>query len=151
MKTYFSGTQKSLVCGVWAAPPFAVVFWPSVFLEAKGTKAQKPHILQKRMFFWPFHLRRQGPRTIRFWKMCVVWPWCPKPPQNYLTQHSLRDPFDTPFGPRKGKHLILGYSTGLQIPGPGTGNRWANFRFWGPGDAPRPSGADALAGFLIGF
>jgi hypothetical protein len=40
--------------------------WPSVFLEAWGTKAKKAHILQKRVVFWPCRLRRQDQRTILF-------------------------------------------------------------------------------------
>ncbi len=47
-----------------------VVFWPSVFLKAWGTKAKQPDIFRKILVFWPCRLRRQGRKTILFLKMC---------------------------------------------------------------------------------
>ncbi len=44
-----------------------VVFWPSGFLEAWGTKAEK---LQEHCGFRPCRRRRQGPKNIIVLKMC---------------------------------------------------------------------------------
>jgi hypothetical protein len=40
-----------------------VVFWPSAFLEAWGTKANKSHIFKKIVVVWPCRRRRQGQRN----------------------------------------------------------------------------------------
>ncbi len=40
------------------------------FLEAWGTKAERPQIFQKQMLFKPRRRRRQGQQTIPFLKMC---------------------------------------------------------------------------------
>ena len=43
-----------------------VVYWPSVFLEAWGTKAKKPHFFQKILVYWPCRIRRQSQKTSIF-------------------------------------------------------------------------------------
>ncbi len=47
-----------------------VVVWQIVVLEAWGTTAKKLHIFWKRVVVWRCRLRRQGPKTITFLKMC---------------------------------------------------------------------------------
>ena len=47
-----------------------VVYWPSVFLEAWGTKAKKPHFMKDILVYWPCRLRRQGQKNSMFLKQC---------------------------------------------------------------------------------
>ena len=48
-----------------------VVYWPSGFLEAWGTKAKKPHFFRKLLVVWPCRRRRQGQKTSIFLENCV--------------------------------------------------------------------------------
>ena len=50
-----------------------VLCWPSVFLEALGAKAKKPHIFEN----------------------IIVFVWYPRPPTNHWAKKQLRDPFDS--------------------------------------------------------
>jgi hypothetical protein len=45
-------------------------FWPSVFCDAWGIKAQKPHILQETNVFLASPPKRQGGQNLRFCKVC---------------------------------------------------------------------------------
>ncbi len=50
-----------------------VVLWPIGFVEAWGTKAQKPHIFLKSLVCWPCRLRRQRLKTIVSGKRVLLW------------------------------------------------------------------------------
>jgi hypothetical protein len=50
--------------------------------SAWGTKAKEPHFVRKIVVVWPCRLRRQGQKTILFWKMYGFCPWYPRPPKN---------------------------------------------------------------------
>ncbi len=65
-----------------------VVVWPSVFLEAWGTKAKKPHVSRNILFFWPCRRRRQGQQT-SITKNWIFWPWYPRPPKNHLANTNI--------------------------------------------------------------
>jgi hypothetical protein len=47
-----------------------VVYWPSGFGDAWGTKAQKPRLFRKMLVVWPCRLRRQGQQTNIFLNNC---------------------------------------------------------------------------------
>ncbi len=72
----------------------AVVFWPSLFWEAWGTKAKKPHIFQKQMFLLALPPKAAGPNNHCSGKLVVFWPWCPRPPKSHLATKTLRAPFE---------------------------------------------------------
>ncbi len=65
-------------------------YWPSVFLEAWGTKANKLQIFQKRVVCWPCRLRRQGQKHHSFLEMCGLFgPWYPRPPNNHMANKNI--------------------------------------------------------------
>jgi hypothetical protein len=66
-----------------------VVYWPSGFLEAWGTKAKKPHFSRNILVYWPC---RQANKPVCSWKSVVFWPGYPRPPKNHLANKPLRDP-----------------------------------------------------------
>ncbi len=54
-----------------------VVFWAKCFLEAWGTKANKPHVFQKRVVFWPWYTRPQPKHLAKqntSASLCSEWP-----------------------------------------------------------------------------
>ncbi len=69
-------------------------FWPTVFLEAWGTKAPKPHIFKKRLFLLalPHSAARPKnnwfPENVRFVALVPH-----RPPKDHLAKKPLRDPF----------------------------------------------------------
>ncbi len=87
-------------------------FRPSGFLEAWGSKAQKPHIFRKVVFFWPCRLRRQGQTTIIFWNKCGFWALVPRRPKNTWPTKPLRDPSD----PQPPPHACLAHALTKQSP-----------------------------------
>ncbi len=115
--------QNKGVCPI-AVNPIAqrdhpeVVFWPSVFLEAWGTKAKKPHMFQK-CFCWPCRPRRQGQQTTIVLKMCGFLALGPQASKNHLAKQPLRqhptllDGFRSGLRPfRPPKSTISGPETG---------------------------------------
>ncbi len=68
-----------------------LVCWPSVFLEAWGTKANKLHFFKNIIMLGPCRLRRQGPKIGTFLKKVRH----PKPPKNHVANQTLRDPSET--------------------------------------------------------
>ncbi len=55
-----------------------MVYWPSGFLEAWGTKAKKPQFSRNILFVWPC---RKAKKPVCSWKIVVFWPWYPRPPK----------------------------------------------------------------------
>ncbi len=62
------------------------VFWPRCFLDAWGTKAKKPHLFRKILLVWPCSLRRQGKKTMIFYKKCGFLAWVPQASKKTLGQ-----------------------------------------------------------------
>jgi hypothetical protein len=75
---------------------------PSGFLEAWGTKVEKPHNFKEIIVCCPCRLRRQGRTTTLFLKMCGFLPWYPRPPKKHLAPKTLRDPFDVKLDEKTG-------------------------------------------------
>ncbi len=69
-----SGYGSSCVTGLTGGQRGPEVFLlAKCFLEAWGIKGKKPHIVQKQVVVRPCRLRRQGQKTIGFWKMRGFW------------------------------------------------------------------------------
>ncbi len=67
-------------------------FLATCFLEAWGTKANKPYSFKKVLIFGLAAFGGKATTTICFWRMCGFWPWHPKPPKKHLAKKPLRDP-----------------------------------------------------------
>ncbi len=86
LQCFWGGLWSPGLCGgVLVTPPGAttpihvhndqrdpvVVYWPSGFLEAWGTKAKKPQISRNILLAWPCRRRRQGKKNTIFIENCV--------------------------------------------------------------------------------
>ncbi len=73
-----------------------MVYLPSGFFEAWGTKAKKPQLSRTILFFWPC---RKANQPVFSWTMVVFWLWYPRPPENNLANKPLRDPSEMAGAP----------------------------------------------------
>ncbi len=63
-----------------------VVYWPSGFLEAWGTNANKPHFFRTLLVLWPCRRRRRGQQTSVFMNKCGFLALVPQASQKPLGQ-----------------------------------------------------------------
>ncbi len=71
-----------------------MVVWSSGFLEARGTKAKKPDVFRKRLFFGLAAEGGKAEKPVFPLNSVVFGPWYPRRPKTHLAPKTLRDSSD---------------------------------------------------------